>query len=83
MTTMELTAHEESLIALTRQLDDEAFRRLLTYARALKSRPPGISGEEAIRIAQEINWDKDDLAEVAAAIKASRQIDPDPEVHFD
>jgi hypothetical protein len=60
--------YEDVLLMLVRQLNDEQRDLLLIYARALKSRPPEMSGEEAFRLAEELAFDPAELAVMEQAI---------------
>jgi len=76
--------YEQELLEEARRLDPEQRRRVLAYARALRTRPKGMSGKEAIRIAREINFDSDELALMQQAIEeAFEQVDEFPEVDLD
>jgi hypothetical protein len=63
---MAVTTFDQELLEEAHKLDNEGKRRVLAYARALASRPKGISGAEAVRIAREINFPKEDLEEIAS-----------------
>jgi 7,8-dihydro-6-hydroxymethylpterin-pyrophosphokinase len=60
---------EQELLEAARQLDKEGQCRVLAYARALRTRPRGLSGKEALRIAREINFDPAELAVMQQAIE--------------
>lgn len=61
--------YEQEILAELRKLQPEQQRMVLAYTRALQTRPKGISGKEAIRIAREINFDPAELAEMESAIE--------------
>ena len=51
-------------------LTPEQQQAVLTYTLNLKNQlPEGMSGEAMIALAQELNFDSDDLAEIEAAIE--------------
>lgn len=69
---MTVISYEQAILEQVRQLTEEQQRQVLAFTRTL-NRPKGISGKEAIRIAREINFPKEDLEEMAAAIAQARQ----------
>lgn len=80
------TTYEQQIIEQIRDMSDEQQRQVLEFTRTLK-RPKGISGKEAIRIAEAINFPKEDIEEMAAAIAQLRDewrhIEEDEEIDFD
>jgi hypothetical protein len=60
---------EQELLEQVRKLDRNQQHRVVAYARALHTRPKGISGKEAIRIAREIAFDPAELAVMQQAIE--------------
>ena len=64
--------YEQEILAELRKLQPEQQRKVLAYTRALQTRPKGISGKEAIRIAREINFDPAELALMQQAIEAAK-----------
>ena len=66
---MAVTTFDQALLEEAHKLDQEGKRRVLAYARALASRPKGLSGEESTRIAKEIKFSKEGLEEMAKAIE--------------
>jgi hypothetical protein len=59
---------EQRLIEQIRRMDPDQQQTLLDYAHAL-SRPRGLSGEEMIRLAREVDFPPGDLKEMAEAIE--------------
>jgi hypothetical protein len=57
-----------------KQLDEENQRVLLAIARLL-AQPRGTPGYLAVQYAEEINFPKEDLAEIAEALKDFEEID--------
>ena len=78
------TTFEQELLDAARQLDREQQRRVLIYARALRTRPKGLSGQEFLERTKDIRIDPDDLNRMSQAIEeAFEQINELPEVRFD
>lgn len=93
------TEYEAKLIAAVRRLSAEKRQRVLEIAehidqdddRAMftvddvpRELPPGITGEEAIRIARSVHMDAESLDEMRDAIDAAfSEPDEIPEVDFD
>jgi hypothetical protein len=83
MTDMTIT-FEQELLEAARQLDKEGQRRILAYARALRTRPKGLSGQEFLERTKDIHIDPDDLRRMEQAIEeAFEQVSNLPEVRFD
>jgi hypothetical protein len=59
---------EAEIIEMMRDMNDRQREQVLTYARALLSRPEAISGDDAIRIAEELAFDPDELTVMEQAI---------------
>jgi ribosomal protein L22 len=76
------TTYEQQILDQIRNMSDEQQRQVLEFTRTLK-RPKGISGKEAIRIAEAINFPKEDLDEMAAAIAELHDSEDDEEIDFD
>jgi hypothetical protein len=60
---------EATLIERIHMLDESAQQKVLDYVSQLVMRPEGIRGEDAIRIAREINFDPESLHEMEKAIE--------------
>jgi hypothetical protein len=59
---------EATLIERIHLLDESAQQQVLDYVSQLVVRPEGTRGEDAIRIAREINFDPESLHEMEQAI---------------
>jgi hypothetical protein len=60
----------DQIISQLDRLSPEQQRQLLDYSLSLqRRRPPGISGDELIARAREINFSPEDLAEITQAIE--------------
>ncbi|MDZ4672350.1 MAG: hypothetical protein SH821_15925 [Phototrophicales bacterium] len=59
---------EETLIQRIHLLDESAQQQVLEYVSQLVVRPEGTRGEDAIRIAQKINFDPESLHEMEQSI---------------
>ncbi|GEM_PF-1313293 len=59
---------EETLIQRIHLLDESAQQQVLEYVSQLVVRPEGTRGEDAIRIAQKINFDPEALHEMEQSI---------------
>ena len=79
---MAAISYEQEILEQIRALNEEQQKEVLAFARTLK-RPKGISGLEAIRIAEEINFPKEDLAEIAEAIKDLDEYADDEDIDLD
>lgn len=80
---MAATTYEQQILEQIRELSAEQQRQVLEFTRSLK-RPKGISGTEALSIAREINFPKEDLAEMAAAIaELENDVEDDEDIDFD
>jgi hypothetical protein len=76
-------SYADEILDEVSRLSPEKQKRVLDFARGL-TRPKGISGKEAIRIAREINISSEDLAEMEQAIEEwCERIDDWPDVNFD
>lgn len=73
---MAAISYEQEILEQIRDMNEEQQKEVLAFARGLK-RPKGLSGKEAIRLAEEINFPKEDLEEIAKAIQAMRMNVPD------
>jgi hypothetical protein len=73
---MAAISYEQEILEQIRDMNEEQQKEVLAFVRSLR-RPKGISGLEAIRIADEINFPKEDLAEIAEAIQEMRMNVPD------
>lgn len=61
---------EERLIQTFRQLDGDQQQRVVDFASQLQTPlPPGTPGEALAALAREIDFPRDDLAEIVAAIE--------------
>lgn len=76
-------SYTKQILEVVENLDAEKQREVLDFARGLK-RPQGITGKEAIRIARELNFPKEDLEEMMRAIEEEfERIDDFPEIDLD
>lgn len=67
---MDTLTVKEQIVHQLDQLTLDQLQEVLDFARQLPSRlPPGIPGEVLLDRAREINFDPDDLAEMAKAIE--------------
>jgi len=79
---MAAISYEREILEQIRDMSEEQQKEVLAFARGLK-RPKGISGLEAIRIVEEINFPKEDLAEIAEAIKDLDEHVDDEDIDLD
>lgn len=76
-------SYEDEILEQIRRLDLEGQRRVLEFARSL-GRPKGEPGWRIVQHAREINFPKDDLAEIQQAIEDfCEQVEDFPEIDFD
>lgn len=76
--------YEQELLNEFRQLNETKQQQAVEYVRGLRLRPRGETGRKIIAHAQQINWPKEDLEEMARAIEeACEQVDDFPEVDLD
>ncbi|HQE17185.1 MAG: hypothetical protein WBH90_12350 [Aggregatilineales bacterium] len=59
---------EDQLIEQIRRMNREQQQQMLDYAQSLL-RPRGLSGKEMIELARQLNFPKEDLEEMRAAIE--------------
>lgn len=59
--------YEQELLQVVKDLDRDQQKQVLNFARGLR-RPPGTPGKLAIQYAKEIDFPKEDLAEIENAI---------------
>jgi hypothetical protein len=81
---MEIVAYKDQIIELVNTMTVEELRKVWEFAVTVKNHPPATPGTEAIRIARELNFDPQDLAEMERAIEeACESADDFPEVDLD
>ncbi len=66
---MAAKSYEDQILDQIRKLDNHRQRQVLEFARTLGTRPRGISGREAIAVANKLNFNSDDLLRMKAAIE--------------
>jgi hypothetical protein len=76
---MEMVSLKDQLLDLFDKLSSEQQKQVLTFVQSLpKPLPPGMPGEELIQLAEELNFDSDELALMSEAIEEHcGRIDPD------
>jgi hypothetical protein len=68
------TTYEQELLEEARRLDPEQRRRVLAYARALRTRPKGLSGKEFLARTKDIHIEADDLKRMEQAIEEAFEL---------
>lgn len=75
---------EQEILAEAKKLNPDQQRLILAYARALATRPKGMSGKAFLEATQNIHIDPDDLKRMEEAIEAEfEQVRDLPEVDLD
>lgn len=74
----------QTLFRTVDELTPSELNELHRYIEKRQQRPQGLPGYLAVQYAREIDFDPDDLAEMARVIEEEcERIDPVPEVKFD
>ncbi len=66
---MTISTIEQEILDEVRQMTPAQQREALEMLRKMNNKPLGLSGEETIRIAREINFPREDLEEMERAIE--------------